>query len=65
MGTGAGARTDVEAKQALPQRDAAVRAALSRTAPGEVAALWELELGGVAGVPIASKAWLLVAVPTP
>ncbi len=64
-GAGAGARTDVEATQALPQRDAAVRAALSRTAPGEVAALWELELGGVAGVPIASKAWLLVAVPTP
>ncbi len=62
---GAGAGTVIAARDALVQRDAAARAGLARTGPGDVAALWALELGGVAGVPVESTAWLLVAVPTP
>ena len=60
-----GAHARIEARRALPQRDAAARAALARTGPGDIAALWELELGGMVGVPAGSKAWLLVTLSTP
>lgn len=60
-----GAAVTVDAKAARSGRDAALRTALARTRPDEVAALWALELGGVADLPAASQAWLLVSVPVP
>jgi hypothetical protein len=46
-----------------PPRDALLRIASSRNAPGGVAALWPLDLAGVAEVPANAKGWLLVVVP--
>ncbi len=59
---GPGLHTRIEARQAMSGRDAAARAALVRTGPDDVAALWQLDLGGVADLPVESKAWLLVTV---
>jgi hypothetical protein len=36
-----------------------------RTRPDGAAALWKLELSGVADIPIDSQGWLLVSVPSP
>ena len=44
---------------------AVLRTAMARTPPDSVAALWALELGGVAGLPIDSTGWLLVSLPPP
>lgn len=41
--------------------DPAVRAALPRLRPGTAAALWPLELAGVAGAPADAQGWMLVA----
>jgi len=48
-----------------PDPDAAARAALSRTATDGAAALWKLDLAGVADAPTDSSAWLLVSIPPP
>ena len=62
---GPGARTTVGAKSRRPLRDAVLRTAMTRTRPDGVAALWELDLGGVADVPVESRGWLLVSVAPP
>jgi hypothetical protein len=48
-----------------PPGDAAARTAMTRTAIDTVSALWALDLGGVADIPIEAKGWLLVAAPPP
>jgi len=55
----------VHTQSGKPFRDALLRTALTRTRTDGAAALWELELGGVADIPPQSKAWLLVSVPPP
>lgn len=62
---GPGARSPLGANPGKPLRDAVLRTALARTPPDGVAALWALELGGVAGLPIDSTGWLLVSLPPP
>jgi hypothetical protein len=62
---GPGARTTLDANAGQPLRDAVLRTAMMRTQPDGVAALWELELGGVMDAPVESKGWLLVSVPAP
>lgn len=62
---GPGAHMTTGSKTAKPVQDAVVRTALTRTPMVGVAALWELELGGVADASIESKGWLLVSVPAP
>ena len=62
---GPGARTPLGANPGKPLRDAVLRTAMARTPPDGVAALWALELGGVAGLPIDSTGWLLVSLPPP
>ena len=47
------------------RRDAVMRTAMTRTQADGVAALWELELAGVAGIPDEAQGWLLVSVPRP
>lgn len=44
------------------KRDAALRTALTRTQTQGTAALWQLDLAGVAGAPIDSQGWLLVSI---
>lgn len=56
----AGATTVLDSNAGPPRRDVAVRTAQARVGPDATAALWELELGGVAELPVASKGWLLV-----
>ena len=60
-----GARVTLVAQSGKPPRSAALRTAAARAPADGVAALWELELGGVASVPADSKGWLLVSVPVP
>jgi hypothetical protein len=60
-----GAGTTLAASAARPPQGALQRTALARTPPGHAAALWALELGGVAQLPLQSQAWLLVAAPAP
>jgi hypothetical protein len=36
-----------------------------RTPIDGASALWKLELAGVADIPVDSKGWLLVSIPTP
>lgn len=62
---GPGAHTTVGANTGRPLRDAVARTAMTRTQADGAAALWELELGGVADVPVGSKGWLLVTVAPP
>jgi hypothetical protein len=57
--------TIIHTRSGKPFRDALVRMAMERTHNAGAAALWELELGGVADIPTQSKAWLLVSVPPP
>ena len=60
----AGAHTAIGATASPPPGDAVVRAAMARIRPDPegVAALWPLELAGVAGGSIDSMGWLLVSV---
>jgi hypothetical protein len=62
---GPGATTVIDAKAGQPPRDAVVRAAMMRTPPDGAAALWQLELGGVADVPVESMGWLFVSAAAP
>ena len=59
----AGARTAIGASASPPPGDAVVRAAMARIRPDPegVAALWPLDLAGVAGESIDSMGWLLVS----
>ena len=62
---GPGAHTTIGPNTGKPLRDAVLRAAMARTPPDGVAALWALDLSGVAAVPIDSTGWLLVSLPLP
>lgn len=60
-----GASTLLAERDGRPPRGGAQRLAMSRTPPDGAAALWALDLGGVADAPISSAAWLLVTVSAP
>lgn len=60
-----GAAATLAAKSGQSPGDATHRLAMMRTQIDGAAALWTLELGGVAGIPADSKGWLLVSVPAP
>lgn len=62
---GPGSDTIIHTGSGKPFRDGLVRTAMARTRIDGAAALWELELGGIADVPPQSKAWLLVSIPPP
>jgi hypothetical protein len=62
---GPGESTVVHTQGGAPLRDAVARTAWARTRADGRAALWELELGRVANVPIDSTGWLLVSIPPP
>ena len=62
---GPGDDTIIHTRSGKPFRDALVRTAMTRTQADGAAALWELELGGVADIPPQSKGWLLVSIPSP
>ena len=62
---GPGARTTLAAQGGGPRRDAVARTAMTRTSPGVVAALWPLDLAGVAALPAGATGWLLVSEATP
>ncbi|MDO9074393.1 MAG: hypothetical protein Q7U73_14120 [Rubrivivax sp.] len=62
---GAAAHTTLGEQTGKLLRDAVVRTALTRIRPDGFAALWELELGGVADVGVESKGWLLVSMASP
>lgn len=62
---GPGGATTLDATAGLTSRDAVVRTALTRLPANGLAALWELELGGVAAIPVGSQGWLLMSVPSP
>jgi len=56
-----GAAAIVAGEAGPPVADAALRLASTRVAVGETAALWALDLSGVAGAPVDSTGWLLVS----
>lgn len=56
-----GAATVIGVESRRPARDAALRLALTRTRTEATAALWALDLAGVAGAPVDSTGWLLVS----
>ncbi|MEP7138521.1 MAG: hypothetical protein ABI745_02765 [Caldimonas sp.] len=60
-----GASAVIGAASAPGRRDDALRTALTRTPADGTAALWQLDLAGVAGAPIDSQGWLLVSIPPP
>ena len=60
-----GAAAVIDARSGSPARDSALRTAQTRTRAGSTAALWSLDLAGVAGAPIDSTGWLLVSVAPP
>jgi hypothetical protein len=62
---GPGDDTIIHTRSGKPLRDALMRTAMARTQNAGAAALWELELGGIADIPARSKAWLLVSLPPP
>ncbi len=62
---GPSAQVGLPARDGHPPVDAAQRVAMVRTRSGEVAALWPLELGGVADIPVDSSGWLLVRASPP
>jgi hypothetical protein len=62
---GPGAELRLDARAGRPGAQAALRTALARTPADAVAALWPLDLGGVAGVPADARGWLRVSAPTP
>jgi len=55
-----GATTIVAAEARVPEADAALRLASTRIQSADTAALWALDLSGVAGAPVDSTGWLLV-----
>jgi hypothetical protein len=56
-----GAATTIGAEARRSSRDGAVQLALTRTPADRPAALWALDLAGVAGAPFDSTGWLLVS----
>lgn len=64
-GPAPGQRTVLGTVPAPAWHPGAVQAALPRVGPDAVAALWALDLGGVAGAPVQSQGWLLVTLPPP
>jgi len=62
---GPGDATIIDTHAGKPYRDTWARTAMTRTPADGAAALWELELGGVADIPSQSNAWLLVSIPPP
>jgi hypothetical protein len=62
---GPGAQATLGAKAGRPAPEGPLRTAMARIRPDAAAALWPLELGGVADAPAASKGWLLVSIPAP
>ncbi|MDP1902505.1 MAG: hypothetical protein Q8K96_18950 [Rubrivivax sp.] len=65
---GPGAHTTLAAQTAQagrPPRGVVERMAMTRTPAGGVAALWSLDLLGVADASVDSRGWLLVSVPSP
>jgi len=62
---GPGDDTIVHNQSGKQFRDKLLRTAMARTGTDGAAALWELELGGVADIPTHSKGWLLVSIPSP
>ena len=56
-----GARLTVAAQTGRPPGDAVARTAMSRLPPGNVAALWALDLAGVAALPAGAQGWLLMS----
>lgn len=66
LGPGASAPVDTRAAPGAPAAtDAAWRMAQERVPPDRAAALWPLELAGVGGVPVDTRGWLLLSVPSP
>lgn len=64
-GLAPGAHATLVAQTGPPVRAAEVRTAMTRIPPEGAAALWALDLGGVAEAGIDSKGWLLVSLPAP
>jgi len=62
---GPGARLTLAPQAGMPPRDAVARMALARTPPDRVAALWPLDLAGVAALPPGATGWLLVSEAAP
>jgi len=56
-----GAAANVAGEARRPAADAALRLASTRIRIDQTAALWALDLSGVAGAPVDSTGWLLVA----
>lgn len=62
---GPGVQANLGAQEGKPPAEGLLRTAMARAQPDGGAALWELELGGVADAPVASRGWLLVSIPAP
>jgi hypothetical protein len=62
---GPNAKLTLPASGGHPPDDGPQRMAVARTQPDQGSALWPLELGGVSDIPVDSRGWLLVNVPTP
>ena len=62
---GPGMTVSLQTNDGQPPRDAAQRAALTRTPYGGYAVLWPLALDTVTDAPVASAAWLLVPIEGP
>lgn len=62
---GAGDRVAVAADTGLPPDSAPLRTASARVPGGRSAALWQLDLGGVSGIPTDAQGWLLVTAAAP
>lgn len=62
---GPGAQMALPAGGGHPPDAPAQRLAMMRIRPGQVAALWPLELGGVGDIPADSTGWLLVTAASP
>lgn len=58
---GPGERLSLAPQAGTPARDAVARMALARTPPEGAAALWPLDLAGVAALPANATGWLLVS----
>lgn len=62
---GPGDNTIIRSHAGIVRKDALARTAMARTQADGVAALWELQPGSVAGIPVESNGWLLVSIPPP
>lgn len=62
---GPGERRELAPQTGAPPTDAVVRTAMTRTPADSIAALWPLDLAGVAALPPGASGWLLVSVAAP